>query len=121
MKEQIVTFQTAVVAKDAGFYIPTNCYYNVVEPDRIVTVGAFNHNYESHGFVTVSAPTQALLQKFYREEHEIHITITSESQESWQWHIQLPGETLDKFWKEDFATYEEALEDALIIAGTVSF
>ncbi len=34
--------------------------------------------------------------------------ITSISQESWQWHITKPGESLGKLYEEDFYTYEEA-------------
>jgi hypothetical protein len=38
----------------------------------------------------------------------LHSTITSISQESWQWHITKPGESLGKMYQEDFYTYEEA-------------
>lgn len=63
-----------------------------------------------------AAPNQSLLQKWLREVHEIHITITSISQESWQCHITRIGECLGKNYTEDLYTYEEALEEGLLEA-----
>ena len=58
--------------------------------------------------------TQSLLQRWLREVHKIHITITSVSQESWMYRITRPGQKLTEgAYGEDFNSYEEALEDAL--------
>ena len=65
---------------------------------------------QSYNYV---APTQSLLQKWLREKHDIHITITSISQESWQYHIQKPKDKLGDNYEEDFENYEEALEVGL--------
>ena len=46
--------------------------------------------------------------RWFREKYQLHSTITSISQESWQWHIQKPGQQLGKLYDEDFYTYEEA-------------
>ena len=46
--------------------------------------------------------------RWFREKYKLHSTITSISQESWQWHITKPGESLGKLYDEDFYTYEEA-------------
>lgn len=62
----------------------------------------------------INLPTQSYLQKYLRDNHKIHITITSISQESWQYHITKVGEVLGKNYSEDFYTYEEALEEGLI-------
>ena len=51
---------------------------------------------------------QALVLRWFREKYKLHSTITSISQESWQWHITKPGESLGKLYNEDFYTYEEA-------------
>jgi hypothetical protein len=51
---------------------------------------------------------QALVLRWFREKYNLHSTITSISQESWQWHITKPGESLGKLYEEDFYTYEEA-------------
>lgn len=69
IKEELISFETAVLAKEKGFQVPVCDYSNISEPDRIVTVGAFNHNFMKHGNVTVSRPTQALLQKWLRDVH----------------------------------------------------
>tara|TARA_R110001606_G_scaffold391495_1_gene559642 strand:+ start:65 stop:349 length:285 start_codon:yes stop_codon:yes gene_type:complete len=91
MKEQLITFETAKLAKEKGFEL--NGYTNDIE-----------------------APTQSLLQKWLREEHEIHLTVTSISQESWQCHITKIGDSLGKKYFEDFYNYEEALEKGLMEA-----
>ncbi len=58
--------------------------------------------------------TQSLLQKWLREEHRLHITIYSKSQESWMFRITRPGQTLEEgMYNEDFDNYEEALDYAL--------
>jgi hypothetical protein len=75
MKDTLISFETAKLAKEKGFQEPVCDYYNTVEPDRIVTVGAFNHNYPAHGDVTVSAPTQSLLQKWLRETKNCNVLI----------------------------------------------
>ena len=66
------------------------------------------------GFTKRNNISQSLLQKWLRDEHKLHITITSISQESWQYHITKIGDTLGKNFEEDFYTYEEALEIALV-------
>ena len=45
--------------------------------------------------------------RWFRDKHQLHSTITSISQESWQWHITKPGEELGKTYDEDFYTYEK--------------
>ena len=55
-----------------------------------------------------SAPTFSQAFEWFRKKHSLHSTITSISQESWQWHIQKPGEQLGKLYDEDFDDYEEA-------------
>lgn len=54
------------------------------------------------------------IQKWIREVHNIHITIFSQSQESWMYRITKKGQKLeDGLYGEDFYTYEEALEEGL--------
>ena len=51
------------------------------------------------------------IQKWLREEKELHITIFSQSQESWMFRITNPGQTLlQGIYGEDFEDFEEALE-----------
>lgn len=53
-------------------------------------------------------------QKWLRERHNLHITIFSQSQESWQYRITKPHQKLeDGLHGEDFASYEEALSEGI--------
>ena len=103
MKEQLISFETAKLAKEKGFKKLCDFSY---DEDGILT----GNCEQSYNYV---APTQSLLQKWLREKHDIHITITSISQESWQYHIQKPKDKLGDNYEEDFENYEEALEVGL--------
>ena len=53
-------------------------------------------------------------QKWLREEKKLHITIYSQSQESWQYRITKPHQKLeDGLHGEDFVSYEEALSEGI--------
>ena len=54
------------------------------------------------------------IAKYLREEKQLHITIYSQSQESWQYRVTKPHQKIvDGLFDEDFEDYEEALEDAI--------
>jgi hypothetical protein len=55
-----------------------------------------------------SAPEQWVVVEWLLQNHQIWITVTSISQESWQWHITKPGDSLGKLYEEDFYTPQEA-------------
>jgi hypothetical protein len=46
--------------------------------------------------------------RWFREKYKLHSTITSISQESWQFHITKQGQKLGELYEEDFYNYEEA-------------
>ena len=53
-------------------------------------------------------------QKWLRKEKKLHITIFSQSQESWQYRITKPHQKLeDGLYGEDFSSYEEALSEGI--------
>ena len=59
-------------------------------------------------------------QKWLREEKKLHITIYSQSQESWQYRITKPHQILEEgLYGEDFSSYEEALSEG--IKNTINF
>ena len=126
MEETIVSFQVAKLAKEKGFNIPTIQYYTpkgyCTESADYMTERYAESNWnDGQGSyptkaedVSCSAPTQSLLQKWIREVHNIHITIFSQSQESWMYRITKKSQKLeDGLYGEDFYTYEEALEEGL--------
>ena len=48
------------------------------------------------------------------ESNNLLITITSRSQESWQWHIQKPHDKLGDLYDEDFYTKQQAKHEAIL-------
>ena len=70
--------------------------------------GDTNSKLSQYNPLFISAPTYSQAFRWFREKYQLHSTITSISQESWQWHITKPGESLGKLYDEDFYTYEEA-------------
>ena len=55
-----------------------------------------------------------LAQKWFRDEHKLHVTIYSCSQESWMYRITKQSQQLEEgIYAEDFSSYEEALDNAL--------
>ena len=130
MEEQLVSFEIALLAKKKGFQIPTNEYSNIVEPKKVITVGAFNHNYIPHGNVTVSLPRQSLLQKWLRKNHDLHIEVSCNGYDIHHKHYSFRS-NVRKIIKTElskrhdgvnqvggyiFMTYESALEGVLKIA-----
>ncbi len=124
ISEQIVTFETAKLAKEKGFNAMVyNCYnsngnlysdgYCEYIDDRPSSLGMpfENDDLRSEGILS---PTQALLQKWLREKYKIHITIFSSSQESWMFRVtELHQDLTEGSYGEDFETFEDALEAAL--------
>lgn len=92
MKEQLITFETAKLAKEKGFDIPTIQFYTsgkkayLSEAEDYMTERYAESNWNNgRGSyptepekVSCSAPTQSLLQKWLREIHDIHISLNYE-------------------------------------------
>ena len=110
MEEQIISFKTAKLAKEKGFNEPQFNGYLNEQLEKYTSKSTHEQCIEEYYL----APTQILLQKLIREIHNIHITIFSQSQESWMYRITKKGQKLeDGLYGEDFYTYEEALEEGL--------
>ena len=69
MKEQLISFETAKLAKEKGFNIPSNKMYAIGKDKYMLTSNRVPLKNVTH------APTQSLLQKWLREEHHIDITV----------------------------------------------
>tara|TARA_R110000803_G_scaffold35405_3_gene76563 strand:- start:36 stop:461 length:426 start_codon:yes stop_codon:yes gene_type:complete len=132
MQEKIVTLETAKLAKEKGFsMIKTTYSYD--------DSGAATHrDYVPHDFNIrglLSAPTQSLLQKWLREEHNSIIEITMHcTQENYEDDVdfrkkedfnfevevnyygenfQVPLTEVSDFYNFGYGSYEEALEAGL--------
>lgn len=112
MNELFVPYNESLNLKELGFDEP--CLFafdNCSTPMRCSNLRTneqkFNGvNYNSSTYT--SQPTFSQAFRWFREKYKLHSTITSISQESWQWYITKPGESLGKLYEEDFYNYEEA-------------
>jgi hypothetical protein len=98
MNKEFIPYEQALELEKLGFDEP--CFGVYATKDGYVRKSA----YDEIG----NAPLYQQAFRWFREKYQLHSTITSISQESWQWHITKPGESLGKMYQEDFYTYEEA-------------
>lgn len=115
MVDQLISFETAKLAKEKGF-ISKSPYYQIDDADEIDLVdmkGFPLHSNDQEGDY-YEAPTQSLLQKWLREKHNMSIEIGCTISKFWIWHIYeiSSGELLLGFTKHS-ESYEEALEAGL--------
>jgi len=115
MEEQLITFETAKLAKEKGFNASCHELYRKMDNELII-----GRNYASNLTTTgCIAPTQSLLQKWLREEHKIHIDVIHFidqpiNNEIWPdcYQFFVDGEAFHPYCK----TYEETLEHGLLEA-----
>ena len=117
MEEQLISFETAVLAKEKGFKIPTPVMYKGNERsyghnnewgiDEKRLDGEFPYRNQQW----YSIPTQSGLQKWLREKHNIHlIAYKNINIDGYDWcYITTDGITNINSYK----TYEEAFEIGL--------
>ena len=125
MEDTRVTFETAKLAKEKGFFQETNRleipYYNYkgefkgdVSDWRI---RKYIRGEDTSDIEFVSAPTQSLLAKWLREEHNIHVTSQIGNLDFINtYHYEIRYIDKNKFKckvKGNFKTYEEAYEIGL--------
>ena len=125
MKENIVTFQVAKLAKEKGFgekvyrEYDKSGYLRCTSKSADVVLGPYDELLKSTEY---PAPTQSLLQRWLREVHKINIFISSKTIENKT--IFIPhGRTIPDTIKNNLIvdiiqyctnnTYEEALEIGL--------
>jgi hypothetical protein len=102
MQEQLISFETAKLANKKGFFEFTEKRYN--------KKGTFDYSKSW----SISASTQSLLQKWLREEHNIHVTLTLTSYSNEYMYEICRKEKSPIKQKELNFTYEEALEKGLL-------
>lgn len=107
MEEQLISFETAKLAKEKGFNIHCrNCYdEDSGEPYE-------NEDFPYNSFSgSLFAPPQSLLQKWLREEHKIHISINYHDYNFVTHVINMKNDEHLYFGVNE--TYEKALESCL--------
>ena len=118
MKEQLISFETAKLAKYKGFNELVDSVYNIV---GVISNNINNKNQDWENNEIYSAPTQSLLQKWLREIKNIHIYIIpyfgteyDEGVQGWELlTLQHLDTEISKPIRIRFETYEEALEKGL--------
>lgn len=114
MTEQLITFETAKLAKEKGLPQLNNGIYYTKDKEHCL-VGWGIDNLREY-----SAPTQSLLQKWLREVHKVNIGLTfhqsNGSDISYDYCIHFPygsQTTVTNWTQNNFVSYEEALEEGL--------
>lgn len=139
MKENIVTFQVAKLAKEKGLQLGSRksyCHYhktftyngnpnhpeshrkNDVRLDHdfyIVNNAGTPLDISNKHYTIYEAPTQSLLQKWLREVHNIHVWLIPASDTTYRaWYSnKLELDLIKTNHTESFLVYEEALETGL--------
>ena len=119
MKEQLITFETAKLAKEMGFQSYTSFYYSEDGEIKGTKMG-MHGNPNAYG--GISAPTQSLLQKWLREVHEINLFMSTWGYNNEFYHVEdiIKGlgfsSTIIGNGGKGSTNYEEALEQGLVVA-----
>jgi hypothetical protein len=107
--QNFVNYETALKLKKLGFNNSCIAYYNKKELFSFHQI--CNEPLKAY-YIKMSnrlcCPLKSQVFEWFREKYKLHSTITSISQESWQYHITKPQESLGKLYEEDFYTYQEA-------------
>lgn len=112
MKEQLITFETATLAKEKRFGWNCRFLYKSTEDGWEEGQGV---DYNWNNFDSYSAPTQSLLQKWLREIHKIIIDVYSwidhaaDCNDDYEYKLYVNHKVIYVHFK----TYEEALEVGL--------
>jgi len=98
MKEQLISFETAKLAREKGFPFNGSSIYKVV-------------NILQDSLFGTLLTSQSLLQKWLREKHNIHIIIRPGFGDPFWYDYIIEPQTFVA--ESSFNSYEEALEEAL--------
>lgn len=125
MKDELISFETAKLAKEKGFDEDCNNYYTPEGKHESLDEGDIIDNtwigdkFERDGFCTT--PTQTLLQRWLRENHSLHIYpfgVGTDKSEVFNAYVvggifTTPELLVYESYTLTYKTYEEALEIAL--------
>ena len=119
MKDQLIRFETAKLAKEKGFNEPCNNAFDlkIYQPSNL-----FEENieeisnvdeYSNSEYERFNRPTQSLLQRWLRDEKFIDVFVINSIKENcYDWEIR-EEENIVLECDQYFHNYEAALEDAL--------
>lgn len=126
MREQIITFETAKLAKEKGFDIMPDKFFDegLVKNTSILRMPRCSPHTPEFNYQEIDiyyAPTQALLQKWLREVQLLHIVALPSKLDDGKWYYhRFDLSNLERDSEPElvdtYDTYEEALELGLQIA-----
>lgn len=97
-------------------------WYNTLIPELIdIQYMEYTDNNNNEKGYSIEIENKFVLEGFigmllnWFLSNNIHITITSISQESWQYHITKPGDSLGKLYDEDFYTKQQARHEVILM------
>jgi len=115
MKDQLIKFETAKLAKEKGFLCDlADCQWSYLNENGM------SMQYDEKSCVL--RPTQSLLQRFIREQRGVHIEIHRNGS-GYYWSMCEEGGGTDLGWSDHkgpdlggvWEKFEDALEDALVV------
>ena len=109
MKDELISYETAQLAKEKGFKIKTP-YVFLLNSDKIVPFK--NHIREC------LAPTQSLLQRWLREKYNIHISVkaTNTKTPNNSFEVLVSRNNERDYFHYGYFDYENSLEGGLLNA-----
>ena len=129
MKEQLVSIETARLAKEKGFSEICTHTYSFNSKSKMygkIVEYTFGCDYSTISRFNILIPTQTILQKWLRERHRIHIWVDAGAEDNTDVNSKIKYQAVvvsfndneddDNVWVE---TYEEALESGLQLALTL--
>ena len=134
MEEELITFETAKLAKEKGFTSSKTLKgyhedFSSLDGDNYPSLGTYtfldNCTAKNSQEYQIEVPTQSLLQKWVREKHDLHSTVEvsiSTRNGGLETYYEIRYSIISITYrnyvisKERFTTYEEALEVGLLKA-----
>ena len=104
-EDDLVTYETAFLAREKGFDI--DCGWKL----RKLEDGSFTHTNCSE--LGVEQPTQSLLQKWLREKHHKRVEVRSYFVTELMYFVSINTDSKDYQFDSEFKNYEKALEFGL--------
>lgn len=128
MKEQLIEFETAKLAKEKGFNLYSQGWYGCDDPmegkpnkffiRNFATWEEFGEEDSQEGTEIYSAPTQSLLQKWLRDSHKIDTGVSYWDDGTYSYRVKKIVKGKMEFFNRFVwvGTYEETLEIGLMEA-----
>ena len=119
MKDQLISFDVAKLAKEKGLDFSSNYFREHEFGDADFDDDFCNWN-EYDGYFTII--TQSLLQKWLREKKFHHVYVIPITGNKWIYEVKYISLVMDDFIsyllfeQEEYNTYEQALENGLMSA-----